>query len=199
MNTHFRPPDMPMTTRAADDMARRRWSVAEIEAMVEAGVIPPDERFELIEGDVVPMSPKGARHELYKASLLEYWITRKTSNYRIIPETTFHLDASTFLEPDFVFYTSKIKVPELSPAHTLLAVEISDTTLAYDKGRKAKLYARHGIPALWVIDVTTLAIHVFSAPNQDGYQDEQIIPPTTPLTPGFAPELLVALADLPLI
>jgi hypothetical protein len=57
-DSQFRPANMPMTTRAVDDMPRRRWTVAEIEEMVRVGVIDEDERFELIEGDVVPMSPK---------------------------------------------------------------------------------------------------------------------------------------------
>ena len=61
MNTHFRPPGTPVSTRAAEGLERRVWTVAEIEAMVAAGIIDEDERFELIDGEVVPMSPKGAQ------------------------------------------------------------------------------------------------------------------------------------------
>jgi Uma2 family endonuclease len=199
MNSHFRPPDLPMTTRAVDDMPRRRWTVAEIEAMVESGVIDEDERFELIDGDVVPMSPKGSRHESYKASLLHFWMKRSTDRYRIIQETTFRLDASSFLEPDFVFYHAKVKVPQLAPSNTLLAVEIADSSLAYDMGRKAKFYARFGVPALWVIDVKTLETHVFEEPTAEGYAAQRVIASTETLAPAFAPELALKLAELPLI
>lgn len=65
-----------MTTRAAEGLERRLWTVAEIEAMVQAGIIEEDERFELIDGEVVPMSPKGIRHEVIKGSLLKWWYRR---------------------------------------------------------------------------------------------------------------------------
>ena len=68
MNQLFRPPKLSMTTQAAEGLARRRWTVAEIEAMVAAGIIAEDERFELIEGEVVPMSPKGIVHERLKTA-----------------------------------------------------------------------------------------------------------------------------------
>ena len=70
MNEHvadFLP--MPETTQAAEGMPRRPWTVAEIEAMVQAGIIAEDERFELIGGEVVPMLPKGGRHEMVKVEL----------------------------------------------------------------------------------------------------------------------------------
>ncbi|NJM31413.1 MAG: Uma2 family endonuclease [Rhizobiales bacterium] len=180
-------------------MPRRRWTVAEIEAMVQAGVIDEDERFELIDGDVVPRSPKGSRHETYKGSLLDYWLRRRSDAYRIIPETTFRLDESSFLEPDIVFYDAKVKVPQLAPSNTLLAVEISDSTLAYDSGRKAKLYARYGVPSLWVIDVNTFVTHVFEKPSTDGFVTHRTITADEVLAPGFAPELAVKLSELPLI
>lgn len=188
-----------MTTRAVDDMPRRRWTVAEIEAMVQAGVIDEDERFELIGGDVVPMSPKGSKHESYKASLLKFWVQRQLNTYNIIQETTFRLDESSFLEPDFVFYDLKVKVPQLAPSNTLLAVEVSDSSLSYDTGRKAKLYARFGVPSLWVVNVNTLDIHVFERPGADGYASIRNVRPDAALAPDFAPELLLRLAELPLI
>ena len=196
MNTHYRPPDLPLTTQGAEGLARRLWTVAEIEAMVVAGILQEDERFELIDGEVVPMPAKGCRHESYKAALLDFWFARKVEAYRIIPETTFRLGVSTFLEPDFLFYDSRYKVPDISPATSLLAVEIADTTLAYDKGRKAAIYARHGVKALWVIDVGTLETFVFADPASDGYRSLHVVGPGEILAPAFAPELGVKLAEL---
>lgn len=199
MNTHFRPPGLSLTTRAVDDMPRRRWTVAEIDAMVKAGVLDPDERFELIEGDAVPMPAKEIRHETYKGSLLNFWIKRATGDYRIIPETTFRMGESTFLEPDILFYEAKPKLAGLSPKTALLAVEIADTTVSYDKGRKAQVYARHGVRALWVIDANTLETYVFGEPSADGYRSLRVVRPDEVLVPDFAPELCVKLSDLPLI
>ncbi len=199
MNSLLRPAEVSRTTQAAEGLARRCWSLAEIEAMVAAGIIDEDDRFELIGGEVVPMSPKGSGHESYKASLLDFWISRRTSGYRIIQETTFRLDAFTFLEPDFVFYDSKVKVPQLATSNTLLAVEVADSSLSYDKGRKARIYANFGVKTLWVIDVETLDTHVFAAPGMNGYQSTSVIGANEILAPDFAPELAIKLAELPLI
>jgi Uma2 family endonuclease len=195
----FRPHDMQMTTQAAEGLARRRWTVAEIEAAVCLGILPEDERFELIGGEAVPMPPKGSRHENYKASLLDFWMRNSDGSFRIVPETTFRFDESTFLEPDFVFYDAEFKLTELSPATTLMAVEVSDSSLAYDKGRKARIYANFGVKVLWVIDVDLLETHIFEHPGLEGYQVKRLIGPTELLTPDFAPALAVKLADLPLI
>jgi Uma2 family endonuclease len=71
MSIQLRSPRLSYVTRAAEGIDRRRWTVAEIEAMVAAGILDEDERFELIDGDVVPMSPKGIRHEIVKGSVLK--------------------------------------------------------------------------------------------------------------------------------
>jgi Uma2 family endonuclease len=199
MNVQLRPPGLSYVTQAAEGLARRRWTVAEIEAMVIAGIVEREERFELIEGEVVPMSHKGARHELIKVSILEYWMERKLKTIRIAQETTFGLNASSFLEPDFVFFASTTKLIDLSPVNALLAVEVSDSTLRYDTGRKAMLYAAHGLKELWAIDAESLQTHVFSKPSTDGYLERHLVEPTELLSPGFAPEIAVKLAELPLI
>jgi Uma2 family endonuclease len=199
MNIQLRPPGLSYITHAGDGLGRRRWTVAEIEAMVATGIIDEDERFELIDGDVVPMSPKGIRHELIKGALNELWIKRKPSNIRLMQETTYHLNHSSFLEPDFVFFASTTKLIELRPENTLLAVEISDSTLRYDIGRKANLYAKHGLRELWVIDAETLQAHIFTKPSADGYLERHLVEPQDHLAPSFAPEIGVKLAELPLI
>jgi Uma2 family endonuclease len=98
-----------------------------------------------------------------------------------------------------VFFDAKVKVRQLTPSSTWLAVEVSDSTLAYDTGRKAKLYARHGIPVLWVINVNTLDIQVFEKPEPEGYGAVRIVGQGEAIAPDFAPELLLKLGELPLI
>jgi Uma2 family endonuclease len=98
-------PDAPLdrTTQAAEGMLRRRFTVAELEAMVAAGILDEDER---IGGEVVPMSPKGNHHEALKIALVRYWAKRVPDNLVLAPETTFRLAPDTYLEPDFVFFDS---------------------------------------------------------------------------------------------
>jgi hypothetical protein len=69
MNELLRPPSLPVTTQAAEGLRRRRFTVAEIQSMVAGGIISEDERIELIGGEVVPMSPKGRRHEILRSEL----------------------------------------------------------------------------------------------------------------------------------
>lgn len=199
MNIQLRPPGLSYVTQAAEGLERRRWTVAEIEAMVVAGIIEEDERFELIDGEVVPMSPKGIRHELIKGSLLEFWMERKSKTIKIVPETTFRFNTSSFLEPDFVFFASDTKLVNLKPSNALLVVEVADTSLRYDTGRKAMLYAAHGVRELWTINAETLQTHIFNKPSAEGYLERRLIEPSDELAPSFAPEIAVKLGELPLI
>ena len=199
MNTHFRPPDLPMTTRAAEGLERRLWTFAEIEAMVQAGIIDEDERFELIDGEVVPMSPKGAKHEHIKISLNKWWTKRLPEAIEIAQETTLRLDANGFLEPDFVFFRSKTKIVDIKPKTILLAVEVADTSMRYDTGRKAQIYAAHGVDLLWVIEAESLRTHCFAKPSAEGYLERRVVEPNELLDMPFAPELSIKLVELPLI
>ena len=171
MNEHTAPlQPMPLTTQAAEGLPRRPWTVAEIEAMVAAGIIEKDERFELIGGEVVPMSPKGARHELVKAELNEYFQRLGLTDLRIVPETTLRLDEKAFLEPDFCVFPRSIAPGDLRGPDVLLAVEVADTSLAYDRGRKISVYAAFGIPEVWVIDANSLVTYVYRQLGAEGYR-----------------------------
>jgi Uma2 family endonuclease len=199
MNMELRPPGLSYVTQAAEGLERRRWTVAEIEAMVVAGIIDEDERFELIDGEAVPMSPKGLRHEVIKASLNKWWLQRMPLGFNLIPETTFRLNATNFIEPDFVFFSSATKLADLKPANALLCVEVADSSLRYDTGRKATLYAAHGVSNLWTINAETLQTHIFAKPSSEGYQERRLVEPDEELAPGFAPEIAVKLSELPLL
>ena len=169
MNEMFRRPSLPFTTQAAEGLMRRRWSVAEIEAMVAAGIVGEDERFELIGGEVVPMSPKGIRHETVKNALNLYWGRRLPVAIRYAVETTFHINEDSYVEPDFVFFRKSDVLANLKPDTALLAVEIADSSLGFDLGRKAQLYATFAIREVWVINARTLVTHVMRAPGLEGY------------------------------
>lgn len=198
MNTLFRPPNLPLTSQAAEGLMRRRWSVAEIEAIVEAGILLEDERFELIGGEIVPMSPRGNQHEILKGSLLRYWAKRLRDEFSFIPETTFRITPDTFLEPDFVFYRTADTVVNLRPETALLVVEIANSSLGYDLGRKASLYAQFGITELWVINAVTFETHIHRNPNASQYDEVSKVSGDKVLHAAFAPELDVKLQELKL-
>ena len=199
MNPHLRPAPLPATTQAADGLPRRRWTVAEIEAMVEKGIILEDERFELIGGEVVPMSPKGNRHEVVKKALQQYWFPRIVgSPINLITETTLYISADEFRESDFLFWPRAIPLKDVTAASALLIVEVADTSLSYDLGTKAFAYAGLDLPELWVINAQSLVTTIHRVPQQAGYADRREVGPGELLEPLNAPHLAVRLDDLAL-
>jgi Uma2 family endonuclease len=188
-------PAAELTTSAAEGLPRRRFTIAEVEAMVAAGVMEEDERVELIGGELVPMSPKGNHHEVMKAALLRRWYRAVPDDLDLVPETTFRLSEDTYLEPDVVIYPRASGLRGLTGANVLLVVEIADSSLRYDIGRKAALYASFGIRELWVIDAVRLLTRVFREPAADGYRNARDFAPTDQLAPLIAPEAFAVRLD----
>jgi Uma2 family endonuclease len=197
MNEHLRPNRLPGTTQAAEGLTRRRWSVAEIEAMVAQGIILEDERFELIGGDVVPMSPKGIRHEVVKKALQKHWFPLIVgSRIDLITEATLYIDVDELCEPDFLFWPADIPLKEVTAGSALLIVEVADSSLRYDLRTKAPVYSRLGLPEYWVLDAITLVTSVHRDPGPDGYPPPREVGPNDLLVPFLAPLLAVRLSDL---
>lgn len=196
MNEHLRPASLAGTTQAAEGLPRRRWSVAEIREMVAKGIILEDERFELIGGEVVPMSPKGARHELVKIALNRFFQRAAPEHLEIAQETTLCLDKDSFVEPDFCVFRRGLDLNALDGAAVLLAVEIADTSLAYDMGRKSQIYAAYGVRELWVVNANTLVTRVHRQVSQGSYGQVKDESYGQSLEPELARELAVSLADL---
>jgi Uma2 family endonuclease len=196
MNEHPHRTSLPDTTQAAEGLPRRRWSVAEIEAMVAKGIILEDERFELIGGEVVPMSPKGARHETVRTELAFQMTRQSPGTLRVAAEAQFNLTDDTYTVPDLLVYPATIKVPNVRGASALLVVEVADSSLAYDLDTKASLYAAHGVGEYWVIDARTLNTRVHREPAEAGYHDVIEVAANQRLVPKAAPELALTLAEL---
>lgn len=110
----------------------------------------------------------------------------------------FRLTPDTYLEPDFVFFDSATKLKDLAAGNTLFVVEISDSSFAYDIGRKAALYASFGIPELWVIHAVRLETRIHRKPSLTGYQSMLDALADHRLAPMCCEELSVILAELKL-
>jgi Uma2 family endonuclease len=157
-------------TRAAEGFDRRSFTVAEILRMQDAGIVSEDENFELIEGEIVPMQAKTHTHELIK-STLNIGIARALPDRLWLGvESTIYLSADTFVEPDLVVYPKGIKLEDVKGSDILLAIEVAVTSLAYDRGLKARLYARHGVNEVWVIDAERRRTFIHSGPGPAGWR-----------------------------
>lgn len=190
--------EIRMTTTAAEGLPRRRFTVAEVEQMTALGIFEEDERIELIGGEIVPMAAKGNQHEILKTALMLFWARRLPDDLLFATETTFRLTSDTYLEPDFVFFPKAAGIPGLAAANAALVVEIADTSIGYDLGRKAVLWAGFGIAELWVIDALRLTTHVHRDPTADGYRAVAEVAADRRLVPAAAPALTVTLAELEL-
>jgi Uma2 family endonuclease len=180
-------------TRAAEGFDRRSFTVAEILRMQDAGIIAEEENFELIEGEIVPMQAKTHIHELIKSALILAVARALPERLWLGAETTIYLSANTFVEPDLVVYPRGIKLEEVKGSDILLAIEVAATSLAYDRGLKARLYARHGVGELWVIDAERRRTFVHGGPGSAGWRsiaersgDEAL---TFAALPGFSVQL----------
>jgi Uma2 family endonuclease len=202
MNIHVTRPAFP-TTQAADGLPRRKWTVSEILAMMKAGIIKQHDRFELIGGEIVPMSPKGVPHETVKKELNRFWTKALPSDIDILTETTLYINEHEFLEPDFIFWPRSIAVKDIKPKDIMLLVEASDSSLNYDLGRKAEIYASIGIREYWVVNATKLTVRVHRLPDGKGRADKypraKNYAYTQLLTPTLLPGLAVRLADVGLL
>ena len=197
MNEHANVfPPMPETTQAAEGLPRRPWTVAEIEAMIAAGIIDQDERFELIGGEVVPMHAKGGRHEMVKIELNRHFQRSVPEDLSIGPETTLRLDPKTFLEPDFCVFPRAVAPGDMRGHDVILAVEVSDTSLAYDRGRKIGIYAAFGIPEVWVIDANSLVTRVHRHLGAEGFRTVFEAGADEEITATRAPQVAMCLARL---
>ena len=180
-------------TRAAEGFDRRAFTVDEILRMQDAGILSEDENFELIEGEIVPMQAKSHVHELIKSALNLGVARALPDDLWLGVESSIYLSANTFVEPDLVVYPRGLKLETIRGADILLAIEVALTSLDYDRGLKARLYARHGVNELWVVDAARRITFVHTGPDGEDWRSIVERSPDEALTfaalPGFSVRL----------
>jgi Uma2 family endonuclease len=168
--------------------------------MAASGYFDEYDRFELLGGEIVPMSPKGRRHEIIRAKLAYRFTRLAPESVFVVSEPQFNLSDDTYVEPDILVHSAKILTPDVRGSDALLVVEVADTSLAYDLKSKRPLYASFGVREYWVINAITLITVVHRQPSGDSYAFTREILPDAVLTPELAQNLgvtLSALASLP--
>lgn len=165
--------------------------------MADAGLFADDDRVELIGGELVPMSPKGRRHEIVRGELSMAFARAAPADVHVGFEAQVNLDADTYAQPDLVVHSRAIKTPDVSGPDILLIVEVADTSVDFDLGRKAALYALHGVREYWVVNATSLVTTVFTEPAADGYARRRDVAPHVRLEATFAAAIGVRLDELP--
>jgi Uma2 family endonuclease len=184
------------TTRAAEGLPRWSWSVSEIERMAAGGYFREDDRFELVGGEIVPMSPKGRRHEIIRGAVALRFSRGTRESVFVVSEGQFNLADDTYTLPDVLVHPTAIKTPDVRGKDALLVIEVAETSLAYDRGMKARLFASHGVREYWVINAVTLVTAVHTHPSETGYGDIKQIGPDSLLSPSLIPAFAISLATI---
>jgi len=153
---------------------RHRLTVEEYYRMAEVGLLAPDARVELIEGEIVDMAPIGSRHGSAVKRLLQLFSAAINSQAIVAVQDPLRLGPRNEPQPDLMllaprddFYGSA----HPTAADVLLLVEVSDTTARYDRGIKLELYARHGVREVWIVDLDNHVLRTFRGPKGDTYTE----------------------------
>ena len=160
-----------MATIPCAPPSRHLISVDAFHRMGETGILGPHDRVELIDGEIIDMSPIGVLHAAIVARLASHFSQRLGPMGVVWCQNPLRLDDISEPEPDIAILRPRADfymTAHPGSADVLLVIEVADTSLAYDLGTKVPLYARHGIPEVWVIDAATRHTRVFRRPVGNG-------------------------------
>ena len=166
---------------------RHRITVHDYHRLAEIGVLAPDARVELIEGEIIDMAPIGSDHQSIVDQLNRALVLVVGDRAIVRVQGSIRLSQWSEPEPDVVllnprsdFYRGEFALG----TDSLLVIEVSDTTLKYDRDIKVPLYARHGVPEVWVVDVNANALLVYGDLRDGQYERHVVLerPATVPLT-----------------
>ena len=177
----------------------RKFTVDEYFRMVEAGILKPKERVELIEGEILVMPPIGPRHNGGVNRYIRVFGPLAGARYTLQIQGPVRLNEHSAPEPDVVL--AKFREDDYSFAHAgpddiLLVIEVADSSLEYDREVKAHVYGWAGIPETWVLNLTGNCIERFLGPGPDGYGQHTVLRRGEKVSPVSLPDLELAVEDL---
>jgi len=180
-------------------VARRRFSVAEYHRMAEAGILAYKERVELIEGEIVHMTPIGRRHMACVDRFTRFFVQGLGDRAIVRVQGSLRLDDRSEPEPDLAILRPRADFyaeSDAGPADALLLVEVADTSEHYDRQVKVPLYARAGIPEVWLVDLTAATVTAYRRPDTTGYAEAIVVSGTDELSPLAFPELTLTAGSI---
>jgi Uma2 family endonuclease len=183
----------------AVELQRHRFTVERFHQMTEAGIFGPDDRIELMDGEIVEMSPIYPPHSSRVGRLTHLCVLRFGDRCVVSIQGPLDVDAHTEAYPDVLllrprddFYAARHPRAE----DVLLVVEVSDTTVRYDTRVKAPRYAAAGIADYWLVNLRRNTITVFRDPGPTGYGRSQVVRRGESIRPLAFPDDEVAVAEI---
>jgi Uma2 family endonuclease len=183
--------------QAPSQLPLRNFTRLEYDKLVDAGIIGEDEHVELINGSIVAMSPEGAQH----AGMIE--VAADVIRRAFGPRHTARIQHPLIIDPDcepepdiaVVRSGPREHIAE-HPRDALLVVEVAESSLSYDRGEKARLYARAGFREYWIVNLVTGCLEVHRDPAPGGYRSVVSLAKGAVVSPVALPEGTLAVADL---
>lgn len=179
---------------------RRRFTVDEYYRMGAAGILKPEDRVELIEGEIVQMSPIGSRHAGMVAFMTRLFVHAVGDRAIVQVQNPVRIGDHSEPEPDLMllkprsdFYTSA----HPRPSDVFLLIEVADTSAESDREVKVPLYARAGIGEFWLVSLDQKQIEVYRDPQGDAYASTRIHSLGSSVSPQAFQDIRVSIDDLP--
>ncbi len=182
----------------AVDIQKRLFTTDEYETMLAAGILSEDDRVELIEGEILQMSPIGSPHA-GGINRLNALFARLAGRAILSVQNPLRLNDLSEPQPDFVLLRPRedfYRDAHPRPDDVLLVVEVADASLAFDRRVKAPLYGMNGIAELWIVDLASQAIEVYRRPSPRGYLEIRRCDRGSSLGVLAFPELELSVAEI---
>jgi Uma2 family endonuclease len=177
------------------EVSKRTFNVAEYNQMVKAGILTENDQVELINGEIIAMSPVGSRHASCVKRLNILLGKQLKENFILSVQDPIQLDDYSEPEPDLAvlkprpdFYAEAHPRPD----DVLMIIEVSDTTLDYDQEIKIPLYAKAGIPEVWIINLQENTVEIYTTPQTGLYRKVEFFKSDDRLVSSVFSELKVA-------
>ncbi|MBI5719283.1 MAG: Uma2 family endonuclease [Burkholderiales bacterium] len=180
-------------------LQRHRVTVGEYYRMAEAGILAPDARVELVEGEVIDMAPMKSAHAWALNQLAAKLHEAARGRAVVTCQTPLTLGTHSEPEPDLMLVRNRPEgyaTQHPGPADVLLLIEVADSSLEYDRQVKMPLYARHGIAEAWIVDLANRQVRFFRRPAGEAYADITATETPGSTAVGALPGLTVDLSGL---
>ena len=173
------------------------WARSDFDRLVTAGIFGPEDRVELLEGEIIEMTPERSRLSAAVDLCLEALRRAFGEACSVRVQHPLAVSETSEPEPDLaVVPGSPRDYVDRHPSSALLVVEVSDTSLDYDRTRKSRVYAGAGIPEYWIVNLVAGVLEVHRDPGPSGYRSATTLRSGEAVSPSNAPGATVPVADL---
>ena len=177
----------------------KRWTRAEYEAIVAQGILAPESHVQLLDGEIIQMTPQGALHRTAVTLVAEAVRAILPPGYHVQVQAPLAISDDGEPEPDVAVIQGAIRdFATRHPTTALLVVEVADTSLALDRGRKKAAYARARIPEYWILNLPdrSLEVHRDPEPGTGTYRAQKTLHPPDEISPVSFPTARILMSAL---